>query len=390
LKYAFNDSWILLVLMILVFAGSLIFGKRKFTPFHWLSLSWFLVMFFIGYFYSIWRNPILQYSILLFSFPFLILFFFSFTGNLNNKFKIMVLAVFTLFGTVQTVFINKFYQQQHFGEFKDVAAKIAQWNREFGIENVTNTIIVNGPFYIHYYLDKENVGIDFKQYENLGGKDLLALKKIVDECSTPYFIHAWTKPCPADLEDIILTKFPCILQKTNYSGLSEVTLYSKISSEKCFKGPAPSQIVKNNIEAGLIWGGSGANLDSVIVHAGKFSLRLDDFTEYSPAFTSRLADLNGGKFDKIKVSLWAFSKDSLTNMPIVISIENAAKGGYIWASSHIENFIVPQKWGQAFFNFEFPEILSPDDILKIYVWNPEKKVIYLDDVQIGLYQAKKQ
>jgi len=390
LKYAFNDSWILLVLMILVFAGSLIFGKRKFTPFHWLSLSWFLVMFFIGYFYSIWRNPILQYSILLFSFPFLILFFFSFTANLNNKLKIIALVAFTLFGTIQTVFLNRFYQLQHFGEFKDVAAKIAAWNHEFGKENITNTIIANAPFYIHYYLDKENPGIKFKQYENQGGKDLLALKKIVDKSQTPYFVHAWTKPCPADLEDIILTKFPCILQKTNYSGLSEATLYSRSFSGNCLIMPLPAKVIENNFDAGLMWGGSEANLDSNIVYSGKFSYKLDAANEYSPAFKGSLADFNIGKSDQIKVSLMAFSPDSLTNMPIVISVENAAKGGYIWASSHIENFIVPQKWGQAFFNFEMPEFLSPDDILKIYIWNPEKKVIYLDDIEIGFYEAQKQ
>ena len=388
LKYTFNESWILLFLIFALFLITFLFRKSKFTPFHWLALSWFLVMFFIGYFYSIWRNPILQYSILLFSFPFLILFFFSFVDNLHNKLKIIVLAIFTLFGTVQTVFINQFYQQQHFGEFKDVASKFAQWHRELGKENITNTIIVNSPFYIHYYLDKECVGLKFEQYENRGGKDLLTLKKIVDECRTPYFIHAWTKPCPADLEDIILTKYPCILQKKDYSGLSSVTLYSKISSQKCLEMPVPFKIVKNDFDAGLIWGGSGVNLDSTIVHSGKFSFKLDGQNEYSPVFTSHLADLNNGKFDKIRVTLWAFSPDSLTNMPIVISIENAGKGGYIWVSSHIENFIEPQKWGQAFFNFEVPKIISADDVLKIYVWNAEKKVIYLDDFEIGFYDFK--
>jgi hypothetical protein len=347
-------------------------------------------MFFIGYFYSIWRNPILQYSILLFSFPFLILFLFSFIENVDNKIKITVLAAFTLIGTFQTVFINKFYTQQHFGEFKDVAAKIAQWNRDFGKENVTNTIIVNGPFYIHYYIDNEYPGLEFWQYENTGGKNLLALKKIVDESQTSYFVHGWTKPCPDDLEDVILTKYPCILQKTNYSGLSEVTLYGKTTSVKCQEPPTPFKVIKNDFEAGLTWGGSEANLNSAILHSGKFSFTLDGQTEYSPAFTGRLADLNVRNFDKIKVSLWAFSPDSLANMPIVISIENKEKGGYIWASSHIENFIEPQKWGQAFFNFEVSEILSPDDILKIYVWNAEKKTIYLDDIEIGFYSSKNQ
>jgi hypothetical protein len=154
--------------------------------------------------------------------------------------------------------------------------------------------------------------------------------------------------------------------------------------------PLPAKVIINDFDTGLTWGGSEANLHSSIVNSGKFSYKLDASTEYSPAFTSRLADLNLGKSDKIKVSLMAFSPDSLSNMPIVISIENKEKGGYVWAGSHIENFIEPQKWGQAFFNFEVPDIFSPDDILKIYVWNPEKKVIYLDDIQIGFYQAKKQ
>ena len=78
LKYAFNDSWILLILMLAVFFWTIFLRKSKFTAFHWLAISWFMTMFLVGYFYSIWRNPILQYSILLFSFPFLILFLFSF------------------------------------------------------------------------------------------------------------------------------------------------------------------------------------------------------------------------------------------------------------------------------------------------------------------------
>jgi hypothetical protein len=390
LIYAFNDSWFLLILIFVIFSVTIILRKSKFSPFHWLAISWFLVMFLIGYFYSVWRNPILQYSILIFSFPFLILFLFSFFNEVSNKLKIIALIIFTLFGTVHTVFINKFYQQQHFGEFRDVAAKIAQWNHEFGKENITNTIIVNSPFYIHYYLDRESDGIEFKQYDNHGGKDLLELKKIVDDSRTPYFIHAWTKPCPAEVEDIIRTKYPCILHRKNYSGLSEVTVYSRNQSEQCLKMPDPIKVTGNDFDEGMIWGGSEANLDSNFAYSGKFSFRMDAKTEYSPAFVIRVADVNNSKFDRIKVSLWAFSPDVITNMPIVISIENNKKGGYIWASSHIENFIEPKKWGQAFFNFEVPEILSPDDVLKIYIWNVGKNVIYIDDEIIGFYNSEKQ
>jgi len=387
LIYAFNDSWFLVILLLIVFLTAIFKRQSKFSPFHWLAVSWFLVMFLIGYLYSVWRNPILQFSILIFSFPFLVLFLFSFLDKISNKLKIIALICFTLFGTLQTVFINRFYKQQHFGEFKDVAAKIAQWNHEFGEKNITNAIVVNAPFYIHYYLDSEFGGVEFEQYDNHGGKDLLELEKIVDQSRTPYFIHAWTKPCPAEVDDIIRKKYPCILYRTNYSGLSEVTLYSLNLSDQCLEMPIPLKVVENNFDVGMIWGGSEANLDSNFVHSGRFSFRMDSNAEYSPAFTLRVGDVNEAKFDRIKVSLWAYSPDVLNNMPIVISFENPEKGGYIWASSHIENFIEPQKWGQAFFEFEVPEILSPDDILKIYVWNAEKKLIYIDDEIIAFYHS---
>lgn len=384
-KYALNDSWILVILMFAVFLATIILKKNKFTPFLWLSLSWFVVSFFIGYFYSIYRNPILQYSILLFSFPFVILFFFSFVDAFNKKIRIATLIVFILFGTFQTVFINKFYQQQHFGEFKGVAEHISNWNRELGKENVTNTTVVNAPYYIHYYLDKLMPGIEFAQYNNRGGKDLLALTTIVKNTNTNYFAFGWTKPCPYEMEEVIKYQFPFVVEKHEYARLSAVTLFSKTKPENYIPEPEPVFSLQNDMEKPGDWNSSPAAFDSLIAFSGKYSYRMDSLIEYSVGFATKTGEMNHGNFDEIRIKVMAFCSDSIRNLPIVISVDNAEKGNYIWASSNIENFVGPNEWAPAFFVFPLPEIISPEDELKIYIWNPKKQTVYLDDLAIRFY-----
>jgi hypothetical protein len=392
IKYSVNGSWVSFsILIALGLTGYFISPEKKFTRFHWLSISWVVASFLIGYFYSVFRNPILQFSILLFSFPFAILFLFSFYTDKASKIVRVLVPALMLFGTQQIFQINHFYEQQHFGEFKDVAQKIANWNIEFGGEDVTNTIVVNNPFYIHYYLDEMKPGIEFAQHDNRGGKDFLALKKIVDESSTPYFIHAWTKPCPSEIDDIILRKYPCKLRHHDYSGLSAVTLYSVKTNDSCISPPGPLAIYTNNFEDGLIWGGSHANLDTTFYHQGVASYSFDENTEYGPAFQKRAGEINGGQFNRIKISVFVYSDDLLTDIPLVISIENEEGENYIWAASKIENFVEPRRWDQAFFDFDVPEIISPKDKIKIYIWNAEGGSFNIDDFVVGFYfsDAKK-
>nr|NQU89093.1 glycosyltransferase family 39 protein [Bacteroidota bacterium] len=385
LEYAFNDSLMTVLIILTILILSLIRYHIKFTKYHFLSITWFMAMFLIGYFYSILRNPILQYSILLFAFPFLLLFAFSFLNRIPDKFSAALILAFTVLLAIQTIFINKFYHQQHFGEFRDVAHQIACWDKELGRGNITNAVSVNAPFYIHYYLDKENQGITFQQYENRGGNDLLELTNIVQQSETPYFSFGWTKPCPPEVDEIIKAKYPCIIANKNYSGLSEVKLYSHITSDSCLKGPQQVAAYFNDFEDDDLWGGLLSQLDSLHVKNGKYSYMLDESVEYSPGIEIKVQQINRGNFNKIVVSLWAFSVDTLKNMPVVITFDNPEDGNYIWATSKIENFTTPGKWGQAFFVFPVPDEISPSDEIKVYIWNVEKARMYLDDFRVAFF-----
>jgi len=384
LWFAFNESWLLISIILFIFIYSILRFKSEISKYHVLALSWFLLMFLIGYFYSIWRNPILQFSILIFSFPFLLMFFFSFLKQNISGITLILLAAFSLFGISQTIFINKFYDEQHFGEFKGVAEKIAAWNLELGNEHVSNTIVVNGPFYIDYYLDKMDSKIEFLQYDNTGGTELYDLALILDSVQTPWFVHAWTKPEPAEIDLLIRSKYPYVAQRVNYCGLSEVTLYAKTVSDSCISLPEPVFTFVRNFDEETQRPQYGNNLDAKFFISQPTGFRLDSTKQYSPGFNAKASEINGGNFSRLEVDLAAFSSEEIKNTIIVLSIENEGET-YYWRGSQVQNFVFPGKWGQAFLSTEIPEIKSPDDVLKIYGWNPGKSKVFIDDLEVRFY-----
>jgi hypothetical protein len=44
-------------------------------------------------------------------------------------------------------------------------------------------------------------------------------------------------------------------------------------------------------------------------------------------------------------------------------------------------------WRQLFFSFNLPDILNPAAKVKMFLWNPGKKVFYLDDLTIRFFQV---
>ena len=135
------------------------------------------------------------------------------------------------------------------------------------------------------------------------------------------------------------------------------------------------------------WNTSPTAFDSLMVFSGKYSYRLDSLIEYSPGFARKTGEINHGNFDEIRIKVMAFCSDTLTDFPIIVSVGNAEKGLYIYASSQVGNFVSPGEWMPGFLVFEMPEILSPEDELRIYIWNPRKQTVYLDDLAIEFFNG---
>jgi uncharacterized membrane protein len=220
IRYIFNDSWLLLAAAAFILIVSIAYNYKKapFNRYHLLAVLWFLIPFLVGYLKSVYSKPVLQFSGLLFSFPFLILFIFSFFPRRPMRYTDVLLAAgWTAICLYSTLIEKRFFREQHHSEFKGLATTTLEWSRQYGAQNITRIANINNPYYIHYYLDRYDVPLPFAQYRNDGGADNDSLQRIVENSNTEYMLHAWSGKFvdPANLE-IIRKKYPVEVDKKDY------------------------------------------------------------------------------------------------------------------------------------------------------------------------------
>jgi len=392
----FNESLIVL----LVFFGIFFFFLRRnyreigVTKFHLFAVIWFLVPFLVGYYYSIMRFPVLQKSVLLFSFPYILIFLFSFVPNTPwSKTKTAMLTLFLSLGVFSTVVAEKFYQTHHFGVLKDVVQDAIRYVNKYGDENITKTTNVGLTYFVGYYMDKYDHQIEWEEYDNgeteefkyvNQGNDQLGLfSDIISESETPYFLYCWSsKYSPSEIPEMIRDKYPYLLEQSNYFN-AESYLYGK---EK-----APGFLERNAVyttECGFEnpveeWTGDQTAITESVAHTGSRSFKLSDKTEFSLTFVDKVKNIMDADHNVLNTSAWGYfeREDAEAVMVITLSTENGEE--YVWRGMNFSYFIdEPQTWTKIFHSWRFDYIRSGEDIIKVYIWNPNKHTVYVDDVNI--------
>ncbi|HEY9113632.1 MAG TPA: hypothetical protein VIN10_02975, partial [Bacteroidales bacterium] len=183
LNYLFHFSfWVYGIFLLVYFALFLFRGERTETNFgikKRITLAvWFLLPLIIGYIYSLKFEPILQYSLLLFSTPYLFIFLFSFlkeTSFRNLSFAVAILLIANIISLV-------FYRQHYKIFYKQPSEEIVKQavdlekNHPGNVFYITNTV----PYYNEYYFRKYEKVIPYYTVRN---KELSAIdfEKMVSE-----------------------------------------------------------------------------------------------------------------------------------------------------------------------------------------------------------------
>ncbi len=377
--YIFDQSVFILSLFLTTLLALLFVEKqgKSMARFRILLATWFLLPILIGYIYSVKVNPVLQHPVLIFSFPCFILLIFSYAGNAFNKLKPWILAVFLISGITGTTLINKYYQAQHFGEFKDIARLTAEWEQKYGDSNITKAISINSPYYINYYLKRYNCGAKFAVYDINGIEGLEALSTVAKNSKTPYFLYALTKPAPAEGEDIIRSFYPFVVDMKNYGALSSIVLFGKAAGSTYEQANGLTEIKSLN-----------ANLTRDTAVQGKTAgaYKMDSVTEYSPAMELNLDEFinNGNLVFAAETDL--FSGGSTAGSALVISIETADGKSLYWKGAESRYIETPNTWQHSISTLKMETPLPIGAKLKVYFWNKDKKVLYLKNLGCRVFE----
>ena len=122
-------------------------------------------------------------------------------------------------------------------------------------------------------------------------------------------------------------------------------------------------------------------VQSAEVHSGKFALEMKPEREWGPSFQKKFSLLPVTEPKGILVSIWVKSDVKMPKALLVIQVDTAGVNKF-WDGKELGQQIFEAGSWQLFQVKQELGSFSPDDEIKVFVWNKDKEHIFLDDWEI--------
>jgi hypothetical protein len=382
IRYIFNYSWGLLIAVFLVFGSS--YAKAIKTRNHKLRLSllfllWFLIPFIIAYYYSIYFNPVIQYSVLIFSFPFFLLLLFAFIIDLSNKGRIILIAIVTPILLYTTIFERHYFQLFYHSAYKEVVVETIEFSKDDA--NEKRFLLDSHKQISNYYLNAYNFNekVDFiSDFNNY--KSLIDYLENDDVKSISYGMEALSDPV---IPFILNNYFPYVKRLKNYNQ-GNFYIFSKENKNRIQLYKSPNFACDFESD-NAFWNFDEANIsrknsnDNHVYH-------FKDGQEWGVSFELPLDSMNIRKNDLIDISFDVFSYS--TSEELLLVSELLTKGEKVdWRSTSSKEFDNENAWSGSYtiyHSIKLSDISIPknDVVLKVYAWNKGKTSIDIDNLSV--------
>lgn len=380
IHYVFNNSIWLILFIIALIASSHFFSQLKFNFSKWqlVALTFVVLPFAIGFSYSILVNPVLQYSTLLFSAPFLIMFLFSFLGEVEDRKASAIMVFVLLIATgVHSISGAKYYRTEHFGVFREIADKLIAWNDDHP-ENVLHFGHFNSPFYIHHYLDQSGFRDSLISYDLDNPGELEKLYQITSSRQASHAALYWsTHAMPMEAFEIVRLNYPEMTEEATHFNSGAYLFKSAGEDERKALFSAnlitqPETIAGNFHSSKMRADSSG--LSYVLSEKDDYSLNLskkiNELTNKKPALVSSRVVFEGG---------------DQTDMTLVLELkrENGADDWY--GRDFSPAFRTSDGLNQIILSRELPFGIEENDELVVYLWKRSSTEVSIKSFEIKLY-----
>jgi uncharacterized membrane protein len=380
-SYIFHFSiFVSLTLFLLIIAGLIQKGRSKYQPARSIMfILWFLLPIIIGYLYSIYINSVLQYSVLIFSFPFLFLFLFSHIKQ--QGFIINISAVFIVL-TVNT--ISLITEREHYKVFYTSAYKnILTDYLEYKSDNDIIAYIDSNQKITSYYLSQLENYPEFIDVKDLNNRKCFIENIQKASLNYDYLYFGCLSDNDPISVPVIMDYYPQLIKQNNYfAGNSYLFGKTKPQNVSYF-----SQLNFENNSQEYWTTISPENIKFDSSNTSKY-YQMTEYVEWSPTLIVPLNNIDYSKTDFIDLSVKVLHNIELNDVHLVASIESEGKSIYYTASTFNDfcsNF-TQDKWTSIHLSLKLSDIQLnyPDMILKVYIWNQSKKTFKIDDFGIKI------
>ncbi|NOQ71697.1 MAG: hypothetical protein GQ574_06835 [Crocinitomix sp.] len=386
LYHAFNDSWIIVVCLAIAL-GIGFFLKTDRAPFSKRNLAlpilWFFGIYLVGHILSYVSTPILKFPVMLFAFPFFLLLIAVVLSKIP-KTNILLVALMTI--CLGSTLVEKdLYGNAHYALFKEPGIKIADWNKEFGAENIYTVYNLNNSNYINFYVDEwGGDSIDF-DWINLEFDDDYKLRKELLVRDEEYCVIGFSSRLTlVNLFETVKEFYPTVVDYEQYNNGS-VFLMKRGDYDN------PARVEK--IARFDLFGTTGFtyNLDKINGESkSDFCYVLDSSNQYGPTYLFQKKELKGIDHYYLKVDV---TTDLIQGDKLTVALTGERNGETIthrgenmWIGHDLEDMILSSKSNSGYFAFKIPPYILPMDNLKISLWNRGGTSIRIQSIQVSMIE----
>ncbi len=331
-----------------------------------LAFILFLLPILIGYFYSVYKNPILQFSVIIFShFFFYLLIFGHFKSLSSRKNAVLVIAILTV--NILTLTIHrKHYSVNTQSIYEHATLDLIQTRNA---HPNTPAMIECSPSILAFY-DKQKssppVYVKYRDFENNSSR-----LKYIDSVSavSNYFYFASTSFVDPVFVALIQTRFPQIVWQKNYFSGSTI-LYSKQISK------SSNSVISRYSD------GKWSDGENKLPQTKEGFFIVDSLMEFGPNFKIPIKDILKSPSDNIDILVKFNSLSSNSDVKIVAQIElpdTLLQWGASASNEQQINSICSEMVHSL--SIHNPRYFEKATIV-IYLWNPNKLNFEFKDMEI--------
>ena len=363
LQYTMNYSMLFIFATGIVILLPLILGKRDRSkkPLRWAGLAWFVIIFAIAFVYSLYREPILQHSTLIFSYPFVIIVAFSLfkSRTLSPWQTALVVAVILFVGTASLIMERRHYDLMYHQGFDQIAAEMQQDKEQYGdkIQFATRTEIGEAAEFYQAQTDVDN-RIVFNRYTELGDFN----RWLSEHKDVPMLGFGWTDYASPVWETAAVGNYPYLVEKKDWFTSRYLTL-SKTSVD------SSRYLLKSLSE------------EPYTFYEGQ---------EWGPSYQLSCDSLPSD-VEALGIVVETNSFDSLRNCVIIIEVHDAATDSLlVWRGMPDESGKFPQGKNILANAITFGDELKPQGkIVKTFLWNQGHDPMVLEKISYYTTQRSK-
>lgn len=380
IDWAFQFSNTILILVGAFFVYS-IFGdkntcpNRKITK-NALLISWFLLPLIIGLGYSLYINPVIQYSMLIFSFPYLLLLI----GSGIEKMKwwafypsILLIIVLNSFNLIE----NRKHFEIIFKQPFDLTGQMLKENNDLK-QGKTFTIFNTIEDYQTYYFDKYN--INKPEHFNIYKKEMSSkeFSQVVSERKEDFILAS---KLPTNFIPIIQLHYPN-LQKRVDGYTVENYLFTKSQIPDSQHNQKITRFSEESIN--LNWEYNASRFKKVSLDISAYEFNEKD--EWGLSYSDSISNLHIEPGVTIEIVAEIVCDTNFINALLVSTI-NTASGEKIWRGASMSLIATPKRnHYKAIQTLDTKILMSYEDWngseLKHYIWNKGKENFKIQSINI--------